>query len=213
MESYKLTNKGADYVWEPSKSTPSCKQYVAELPLIIDFLKSNNVKSIIDFGSGNGRNSKLLYDSFQKLLLVECKSNVEKLKSDLDFNKYEILDYETFEKLSKQNFESVLLSFVLHTLPNEECTQQILKRICANLKNGAYIAIISPKNDSKYTSTNTANLLKVGDGYVKTLQGGKYSYYKNLNQSDIKRILSPLKVEIVHKIFSASRNIMIFKFK
>lgn len=211
MESYKLTNKGIDYVWEPSKSTPSCKNLVNELPMIVDFLKSNNVKSIIDFGCGTGRNSKMLYDSFQRLLLVECKTNVEKLKSDPDFAKFEIMDYETFEKRSEKNYESVLLSFVLHTLPNEDCTQQILKRIKSNLKDGAYLAIISPKNDSKYTSTNTANFLKVGDGYVKTLKGGKYSYYKNLNQSDIKRILSTLKVEIVKKIFSASRNIIIFK--
>jgi SAM-dependent methyltransferase len=211
MEYYKIKKDGFDYVWEPSMSTPSCKDPVAELPEVIGLLKSLNVKSVIDFGCGNGRNSKLLNEAFDRTLLVECIINVQKLRLDKEFKGYEIKDYESFKNQSTEKFDAAVLSFVLHTLPSTGYTVDILSLIKSKLKKGGLIVIISPKNDSKYTTSKTANLIKKDDGYIKTLKGGKYSYYKNLNQKTIIELLSEIKFEFESKILSASRNILIFK--
>jgi len=211
MEYYKIKKDGIDYAWEPSMSTPSCKYPVAELPEIIGLLKSLNVKSVIDFGCGNGRNSRLLNEAFERTLLVECIINVQKLRLDKDFEGYEIIDYDSFKKQSTEKIDAAILSFVLHTLPSTKYTIDILNLVKSKLKRVGFIVIISPKNDSKYTTTKTAGLLKKDDGFIKTLKGGKYSYYKNLNQKDIIELLTEINFEIESKILSDSRNILIFK--
>jgi 2-polyprenyl-3-methyl-5-hydroxy-6-metoxy-1,4-benzoquinol methylase len=211
MNSCKHKINGKEFTWEPGKSTPSSLNPVTELTNIISYLKDLKLKSIIDFGCGNGRNSTLLNKAFSRVLLVECPKNVDRLKKDETFKSFQIIDYDSFKKLKTQKFDSVLLSFILHTLPNKEILKDILETLKSKCNNGSTIVVISPKNDSKYTIPKTTAYEQGNHGIYKTFPDGFFSFYRNLTQAEIIEMMKKFEFSYTHKIVSKSRNILFFK--
>ncbi|WP_372948505.1 methyltransferase domain-containing protein [Mariniphaga sp.] len=207
---YSIKIKEKNISWDPNKSTPSCKMSIKELDEIIEYLKLQKIKSCVDFGCGNGRNSIILKKHFN-LTLIECGRNVEKLKKNTDFQNLSIVSYDNFSNLTDLNIDCYFVSFVFHTIPHDEIRSEILQLIRKNIKKEGILCIVSPKNDSKYTSSKTSLLLKLGDGFIKPHDDFKFSFYENLKQQKIINLLEENGFSYTYKIISKARNIIFAK--
>lgn len=198
------------YLWEPTKSTPDWPKPVAEMNHVVKELKDLNVRSIIDFGCGKGRNAGLLVDNFDKVYLVEAEKNVGLVKNWIDQHRCsncKALDFESFVKANIK-VDACLLSFVLHTLPTPELRDEIINTIKSKLRETGILVLITPAHDSKYTDEQIKDAKKFKDGIARLFPDGTFSFYKNYDLVELVSYINKLGFD-VHKRFPGNHRYII----
>lgn len=132
---------------------------------VINYLKIFNIKTVIDCGCGNGRDS---YE-FKKIYKVDgIDNNGFKPKNDISCNFYN----EDFVNYNKENYDLIYSRFTFHSITNEEHFTFL-----NSIKVNSYIAIEtrSDKNkdeDKFHGNEHYRNYTNID--YLKNLLGNKF---------------------------------------
>jgi 2-polyprenyl-3-methyl-5-hydroxy-6-metoxy-1,4-benzoquinol methylase len=209
-----LTHNRSKYVWAPSRSTPSAKQNIAELPVIIDQLTAFKVKSVVDFGAGRGRNSLLLARTYREVTLVEDSTNIPILNHLVETSGATNITVQTWQQYRNEAnpklFDAIFICFVVHTLPGTNMRSAIIRTNLAHLKSRGLLVFITPNHDSKYTENNLSHAVHFRDGIVRLHAGQKsFSFYRNYTQDEFTALIDGSGLQITSSVPSHSRMIFV----
>lgn len=205
---------GKKYLWDPTKSMPNCSGHISEMHDVLDALKENKSKVIIDFGCGNCRNSRILSRHFKKVILVELQNNISNVTNwvkEHRLNNCRVLKSEDFYN-SSVRADVCFLSFVLHTIPRLYLRKRLILELKGHLKKTGVLVFIVPSHDSKYTSNNITKYEEYNDGIIKTYKDSTFTYYKSYNIASLKKEFNKLSLKVTKKIPGKNRYIFITKF-
>lgn len=206
-----LSHDERTYKWDPTKSTPSCRQHFKELDALVSLFKSRNATSIVDFGCGNGRNARRLAQHFERLVLVETEGNIPLVKEwsqAISGPEVEVVSFGNFEH-SSISADACLLSYVLHTIPFDHVISKVMSSILSNLSDGGLLALASPSGDSKYRADKVANAPTHNGGIVRLYDSDTFSFYRNYSRPELVEIIDREGFEVLQHLRGDHRNIIL----
>lgn len=206
--------EGETYKWAPAKSTPSVSNAVAELPTIIQMLRSHDCRIVVDFGCGRGRNVGLLSESFDEVIMVEDEANLPcLLKSQAHFDKKRnctVVSWDNYKSRRAPKVDAVLICCVLHTIPADSLRLEVIEVNRRRLKKDGLMIIVSPKNDSKYTLNSLIDAIVFGKGIVRLYDQSKtFSFYQTLSRRYLEQLLGSVGLHSTETIASSARHILV----
>lgn len=208
-----ITTDGLDYTWSPSKSTPSAKVPIAELPEIARLLRNRGASRVVDFGAGRGRNARILSNTFEELLLVEEHRNLAHLRqvaSDIDGQALTVQSWDEYRRSNTPRVDAVLMCFVIHTLPTAAIRREVIATNVARLRRSGAIVFVTPRNDSKYRPDLLTDAVYFEDGIVRLYRGQMaFSFYRNYTREEFVRLIEEAGLRIEATIPSDRRMIFL----
>ncbi|PLS19561.1 hypothetical protein CVD28_03850 [Bacillus sp. M6-12] len=133
--------------------------------------QSNKEDRILDYGSGKFRNSKYLKEKGLHVSVLDTDFQIQKATEEDKESFEDIFTLETYEPHSDYN--SVLCSFVLNVIPEEEKRKEALENIHQSLKeNGKLFLEVRGKNGilkNKYKEPYNDGYV-IGKNEIKTFQ-------------------------------------------
>lgn len=133
--------------------------------------QSSKEHRILDYGAGKFRNSKYLKEKGFDVHVLDTGFQIQKAKEE-DLKAYgAVFTAETYE--GQSNYDSVLCSFVLNVIPEEDVRKEALNKIYESLKNEGTLflevrgknGIMSNKHKEPYRDGYV-----IGKNEVKTFQ-------------------------------------------
>lgn len=125
---------------------------------------------ILDYGAGKLRNSKFLVSEGYKVSVLDIEKQVKKW-SDEDKELFEEVYKET--PYQKEFYSTVLLTFVLNVIPDNEIRKTVLQSIHTALKKDGHI-LVEVRRDKGIMGSKHIEQYKdgylLGSGQVKTFQ-------------------------------------------
>lgn len=147
---------------------------------------------VLDYGFGKLRNTKYMLENNIYLDILDTdlqiKRNALKIK-ELNINNI----YSTTDKLNKEKYDAVLLSFVLNVIPDEKERIRALKKIKWSLKEKGLL-YVEVRNE-KFVE-NLKNKEVYGDGII-IGSGKKKTFQKPFNLESISQFLNNNGFEIL----------------
>jgi len=208
-----ITTGGLDYAWSPSRSTPSARVEIAQLPQIVALLQHGGARSVVDFGAGRGRNAHTLSHAFERLLLVETDENVPRLKAlvaTMGASHVTVQSWEQYRRKTSPKVDAVVICFVIHTLPTRQMRSAIIRRNVARLRRNGRIVFVTPRNDPKYTPELLADAVRFGDGIVRLYRGRmRFSFYRNYTREQFVQVIDNAALRVDATVPSARRMIFV----
>jgi hypothetical protein len=183
---------GGKYVtFDVTLSTPDVRQPLNTIVWIMQYLREQGVTSVLDFGAGKLRNTWSLLKEptfsvhaceFEKVIKKGGPLHKAAIKKGLKelFYPADVLANEELR------FEAILLSYVLHIVPDRKVRRMVLGLCADRLADGGWLVVASPK-----FNTPVHKLLDPGDryqdGWVRyTAARYKYkSFYSEPAKSDL----------------------------
>lgn len=194
--------EGDQYKWDPTKSTPSCPKSFGELTDVVRELSNSNVRSVIDFGCGNGRNSLRLVENFESVHLVEVEDNIPKVKAWVEEQSIENIKVHRYSEFkdARVKVDACLLSYVIHTIPSQDHRDEILETVKEKLTGPRLLVLASPSHDSKYTEEKIKDAEKYNSGIVRIYKDETFSFYENFSLDGLLSFLRRNGFEVLNRI-------------
>lgn len=147
-------------------TSTSCKMIVSDFKLDRDYV------SVLDYGCGKLRNSKYLIENGFSVSVIDTEKQIQHQLYDI--NKLCIKNYYTCENINfKNQYEIILLSFVLNVVPDINDRNTILSNIYNLLKDNG-VAYIEVRDKSFLKKLKNISSFKdgvlTGNGQNKTFQ-------------------------------------------
>src|SRR2546422_8803751 len=120
---------GRYITFDLTASAPYTNQPLGQLNLIMNHFRANKVKSVLDFGAGNLRNTWPLIDGGFDVWISDFKEQIPEDDASLakaQESGLQTLIYPTELLKAQIEFDAILLSYVLHILPDAKCRIEVL---------------------------------------------------------------------------------------
>ncbi|MGA2919228.1 MAG: class I SAM-dependent methyltransferase [Methanoregula sp.] len=195
------------------RSAPNQIQPLHNIQQICQYWDSKGHKEILDVGCGYLRNSLFLINYFS-LYVCDFPQITE---SQLFKTRFELLvRNKNFRQLlppknlkhGRLKVDGAFISFVLHTIPENETRIKLIENVKKNLKYPFEIFIATPIGE-KYYRNQRKPKNSFGDGFLLDYGDGQKSFYKEFNASQIDEFMFELGFK-VDKIFFVDKKRMRF---
>lgn len=163
-------------------------------------VKNYNGGKSLDYGFGKLRNSEYMLKNNVSLDILDTDLQIKRSKEKIEKLNIENV-YNATESLDKNKYDSVLLSFVLNVVPEEDERVGILKKIKWSLKETGLL-YIEVRNE-KFVE-NLKNKEPYNDGIL-VGSGKKKTFQKPFSLNEITQFVTVNGFEVLHfKKFSGS---------
>jgi SAM-dependent methyltransferase len=198
----------------PENSVPSQKIPASSLIPFIEICLTNNLKTIIDVGSGRMRNLLVLLEKFEKIWAVDTalqfcrtRTNVEKVQRK--YRSFGGFIIEEIFHVSNLNASAAICICVLHIIPKTECRYKLLRAINRNLQHGGLLLIDVPYGEPHYKSRLTKNSA-YRDGFILGKTKTR-TFYKEFKLLELRKLLKRADFSFVENLNVRRHHALVFK--
>jgi SAM-dependent methyltransferase len=190
--------RGRYLVFDVTLSIPSTDPPLGTIDLIMKYLREQGRRKILDFGAGRLRNTwPLLRDKsfdvyaceFEKATARGSSVHAQANKSGL-----KILIYPQEFNSFAGTFDAVLLSYVLHILPDKKARLDVLRGCYSKLAPGGVLVVASPEYNTPIRRTCTP-ADAYNDGWVRFNEPRykRKSFYSEPSREALHKLLETAK--------------------
>jgi hypothetical protein len=105
--------------------------------------------------------------------------------------------------------DGIFLCCVMHTIPTLDLRRRAVAANLRRLREEGVVVVITPRHDSKYTTTAIANAVVFEDGIVRLYGDGTFTFYRNYTKSELIEFLGQVGLQPVEEIHSSHRIIVV----
>lgn len=189
--------------------TPEKTAIVTGISKSAKILSSNNNSSleVLDYGCGKLRNSKYLLNEGFDVSILDTSKQISSL-SKIDLNLFkDIYELDNLDLNNIRKYKSILCSFVLNVIPNENDRLTALNNIYSLLSNdGTLYLEVRGKGFLK----NAKSKIEYNDGYILGL-GKTKTFQKGFNKDDLNKLISKTSFKIDNILVNGDSLIAICK--